>query len=112
MATSRDIGLAVKEIRKAKGMTQAELADATGRSTDAISQIERGVSVPSVDTLVSLTKALSTSVDQLLVIDSNVPRARSARLAKAYALLSELPDAELEIAIRQISAFRHVIVDR
>lgn len=106
MGLSHDIGSALKEVRKARGFTQAELAEAVGRTTDALSQIERGVSVPTVDTLILLASKLCISLDQLVGSDDGVSQARRNRLAVANALLADLSDAELEIVIRQISAFR------
>ena len=58
------IGEAVREKRKAIGYSQEELAEKLGKTSSFIGQIERGTSLPSLETLAQLT--------QLLAIDANV----------------------------------------
>lgn len=58
------IGVAVKAKRKAFGYSQEELAEKIGKTPSFIGQIERGTSLPSLETLAQLT--------QLLAIDANV----------------------------------------
>ncbi len=46
METKKRVGLRIKAIRKAKGLTQEEMGALLGRSVDAISNLKRGVSHP------------------------------------------------------------------
>ena len=64
------IGAALKEKRKAFEYSQEELAEKIGKTPSFIGQIERGTSLPSIETLVQLT--------QLLAIDANLYFSRSA----------------------------------
>lgn len=62
----QDFGRRIREARKAKGMTQDELADKIGVSGSFLGHIERGTRVASLDTLVDLCNALETSPSLLL----------------------------------------------
>lgn len=56
------IGREVREFRRARGMTVADLAQATGLSAGMLSKIENGVTSPSLTTLQALSSALSAPV--------------------------------------------------
>lgn len=55
----------VKEYRKAKQMTQLELATAVGISRKYLSMIERNKTMPSIDIVVRLADGLSVNVERL-----------------------------------------------
>ncbi|MDX0953909.1 helix-turn-helix domain-containing protein [Sinorhizobium medicae] len=109
MISAKEIGSIVKELRRVNKMTQAELAEAIGRTTDAISQIERGVNVPSLETLMALSTGLSVSVDVFLTSkDDGVLHERRRNLRRATAILHSLSDTDLKLAIRLLE----VLVER
>ena len=60
------VGEKIKQARKAKKLTQVELAELAGVHSNHLSRLERGVFQPSVDVLRSLASALDVSVDFLL----------------------------------------------
>lgn len=61
----------IKQYRELRGMTQADLADASGVSRVMISYLETGRSKnASSYTLLSLAKALGTTVDNLFFDDT------------------------------------------
>ena len=57
---------AVRRRRRAMGLTQRELAEELGLSTEFISRLERGVTGPSVDTLLKFAAVFKCTVDDLL----------------------------------------------
>ena len=61
------------EARKAKGITQEELATLAEISPTHIGVIERGVKTPNLDTFVAIANALGVSADSLLqdVVDKS-----------------------------------------
>lgn len=65
--------------RKARGMTQEELAAKADVSTTHIGVIERGVKIPNLDTFVAIANALEVSADILLqdVVDKSCENASS-----------------------------------
>ncbi len=58
----RTMGRQIRELRKARGMTLAELSSRTGLSVSYVSQVERSVSSPSVIALYEISRALGVNV--------------------------------------------------
>ena len=49
----------IKEFRKARGMSQAELAEKVGVSTNAVCNYETGKRVPTINHLIAIYEVLS-----------------------------------------------------
>lgn len=60
------VGANIAELRKMRGMTQAELAAKLNYSDKAVSKWERGESLPDVMTLMQIAGVFSISMDDLL----------------------------------------------
>ena len=60
------LGESIKSARKAKGLTQRELAKTLGVSFNSISDWENGKHMPDVDTLQALCKVLNISPNEVL----------------------------------------------
>ena len=60
------LGEKLQRLRKARGMSQEELAAQMGVSRQAVSRWETGETVPSTDTLKEIAKVFQVSVDRLL----------------------------------------------
>jgi transcriptional regulator with XRE-family HTH domain len=58
--------LKVRQIRRAKDLTQRELAKKMNISHQAISQIENGKITPTLDRLVEMAKILDVTLDELV----------------------------------------------
>lgn len=56
------LGVALAQARRTRGMSQRELANATGIDQGDISRIERGVLAPTTPTLLKLTTGLGARV--------------------------------------------------
>ena len=56
----------IKDLRKKNNLTQNQVAELTGLEPRHISQIERGLSKGSIDTLIKLCNAYSISPDIIL----------------------------------------------
>jgi len=107
MDLKRRIAIKLKTSRKGRGLTQEDLAGLIGRSVDAVSNIERAKSLPSLETLDAIAAKLEIPIADLF----ENPRGRTkltARRFEALARLSELgrrlSDRSLEIAVRQLEA--------
>lgn len=57
----------MKEIRRKAGVSQYQLAYLTGLSQSAISYIERGVYIPTVDSAYKIAAVLGVRIDELFV---------------------------------------------
>ncbi|MBQ4273009.1 MAG: helix-turn-helix transcriptional regulator, partial [Clostridia bacterium] len=60
------IGQYIKKLRKAKGITQQQLADTLNVSFQAVSKWETGETLPDVALLLDLCNELNTTADMLL----------------------------------------------
>src|SRR4028119_31385 len=61
-------GAHLRERRTARGMTQAQLADSARTSTPFISQLERGVTTPTLGMILRLADALECRPSELIEI--------------------------------------------
>lgn len=67
---STTLGVDIRALRRARGLTLQQLADDLGRSVGWLSQVERDMSEPGIDDLRALAKALDVSISTLF---SNAP---------------------------------------
>ena len=56
----------LQELRKSRGLTQEELAEALFVSRTAVSKWESGRGYPSIDSLKEISKYFSVTIDELL----------------------------------------------
>lgn len=76
-------GRDLRELRRAKGSTLSELALASGLSVGHLSQLERGVSRPSVKALQSISKALDVTVSWFFKPPGNADAGESGYVVRA-----------------------------
>ena len=108
MDTKKRIGIQIRALRRAKGLTQDELAAMIDRSTEALSNLERGVSLPGIDTLERLSGSLDVAVkDFFNHHSSKISMRRAELLARLMATAAQLSDKQLALAVTQIEAIRH-----
>jgi transcriptional regulator with XRE-family HTH domain len=62
----RVVGANVREARKARGMTQEEVASAAGLQPAYVGRVERGTQNPTIEVLARLAVALGVPVTRLL----------------------------------------------
>ena len=60
----KNFGLRIQELRKKNNLTQSELAEKIGLSTNLIGMVERGERNTSVDKIFKLAKAFNISLAQ------------------------------------------------
>jgi putative transcriptional regulator len=61
----------LKEIRGARGLTQADLAEMAGVSRKTINTVENGVFVPSTTLALTLAAALKLRVEDIFSLDKS-----------------------------------------
>ena len=98
------IGEKIKIWRKQRKLTQEKFADLIERSTDAVSMIERGVNLPSNQTLKNMSKVLKIPVGEFFTETNEKGTAteRQELIAKIMGLVHEFDDKKLEMALRHI----------
>jgi transcriptional regulator with XRE-family HTH domain len=96
-------------IRKARGLTQVELADAAGTTQRAISYYETEAGFPPAPAVIQLAKALQVTTDELLgVKPPKVERLNgdpeSRRLWKRFQQVTTLPERDQKAVARLINS--------
>jgi transcriptional regulator with XRE-family HTH domain len=73
-------GARLRELRIARGLTQPEIAQRVGTSASNISDLERGIKVPTLTTVARLADALDCNVTDLVnVLDRKSRRTTKGR---------------------------------
>lgn len=99
------VALRIKSIRQRRNLTQEQLAERVERSVDTISNLERGISLPSFETLERLAKVLQVPFREFFQFDDlNEGRRRSALLMALTDAARTLGDDDLEVAVKQVEA--------
>ncbi|MCJ1901791.1 MULTISPECIES: helix-turn-helix transcriptional regulator [Paracoccus] len=97
----------VRTFRKQRGLRQAGLAEAIGRTSEAISNIERAKSLPALDTLIAIAAALEVPIREFFPDDGATENKSPNRLkldAEATAIIRGLSDERARIALSQLRA--------
>lgn len=82
----------IRELRQARGWTQAELARRMGITRNGINSWEQGLSMPSPGSLVELSRIFLVSTDYLLGVERLETINVSGLDEREVALLAELAD--------------------
>lgn len=94
------VGQRIQQMRRKRGMTQEQLAEAVGMSPTHISVIERGVKPTKVNNFVAIANTLQVSADELLldVLDCTA-KMESTEL---YHLIEELPPEKQSLVLKLV----------
>jgi transcriptional regulator with XRE-family HTH domain len=86
------IGKRIQLCREALGLTQEKFAEIVKLTPNYISAVERGVKMPSVETLIDIINGLGVSADEIFmdVIDAGY-KVKASRLAET---IGNLPNSE------------------
>ena len=100
MDSNEILGQRLQSFRKAKDVTQAEMAEATGHTPHYISALENGVNKMSVPTLIAYSKKLNVSIDELLGLKN--PKI----IPELKAILSDMDEVEQRKIYEMIQVIR------
>jgi len=96
----------IKQAREAKKLTQQQLANAIGRTTDTVSALERGKNFPGVDTFKSLSDVLEVPIRDFFdfgpMIKTTKNTERDKRLTELLDVAQSLEENALDIALEQL----------
>jgi len=97
----QNIGLRVKTLRKKRGATQAQLAEAIDKTFEAISNLERGKTAPNFSTLNDIAKALEVPMREFFEgIDPDLDQDRQTLFTQLNLLASQMDDETLELFLK------------
>ena len=72
MTIEEEIGIRIRNLRNQNGLTQEELADRTELTKGFISQLERGLTAPSVSTLYDIVECLGSNLSDFFYKENNL----------------------------------------
>jgi transcriptional regulator with XRE-family HTH domain len=102
---NNELGNKIKAWRKQKKLTQEEFAFKIGRSTEAVSMIERGINNPSPDTIDAISKILGVPKYEFYKTSSdNSKDKRQQMIDKSTGILYNFDDKNLRIALKILEA--------
>jgi transcriptional regulator with XRE-family HTH domain len=109
-------GERLRELRKAKNLSQRTLGNRVGVSFTYISRIENEKlefgDYPSEDLICKLAKALEVDEDELLILAEKIPeriRRRVLERPDAFRRLADLDDGELDDVLRRLARRRQKV---
>lgn len=95
----------IKTIRKLRGLTQEQLAENIDRTVFAVSQLERGLSLPSFETLERLSVALDVPVRDFFDVGDGAREMNARRIGLMARLMETtrlLSDDDLDVTVRVV----------
>lgn len=104
-----DFGERLAAIRKARGLTQVQLAEAAGTTQRAISYYETEAGFPPMPAVIALAQVLKVSTDELMGIEepeSDLLRddPETRRLWKKFQQVRDLPEKDQRAVIRLVNS--------
>lgn len=84
-----DIGARLREIRQSNGLKLINVAEATGLSAPYVSEIERGIKSPTIETLASICAALNVTLSDFFASEAPTLAPSLIRLLQAAERLTE-----------------------
>jgi transcriptional regulator with XRE-family HTH domain len=101
---ARHVARALRDHRRAAGMTQSELAERAGLAFETVSRLESGREPPSLRSIVAMAEALGTSLDAIVTPGDEPPKVASNDLPiEMRRLISASRDLEPRL-IRHLTA--------
>lgn len=100
----KKVGERIRQARKKKHLSQADLAELVQISTSHMSDLENGKTNISLDIFMRLTEALQASADWLL--QTNIPEVNRIQMAEIETLLSDCSSSELQSLLRMLKEMK------
>lgn len=106
MQTAKELlGMRIREVRKARQLSQEKLAEKVGVDPKQISRIEGGKSAPSLDTLEAIAKHLQVEIRELFDFQHLVPEERVED--QVLRLLGMMDEERKRVALRILNTLTY-----
>lgn len=100
----QEVGARLRGLRQALALSQEELAHRIGMSVDAVSNIERGITFTTLDTLAKIAAVLNVTLAEIFTSETEGRPHLTPDLADIVARLSLQPEPVRALAKQQIEA--------
>lgn len=105
MDRTKSVGLRLRAIRVAQKMTQEQFSELLDRSPEAVSNLETGRNLPSVETLVRLSEALNRPLGELFAALDGVAENDPRRVR----LEAEIAEKARKLSLRDLKVVAKLI---
>lgn len=106
----QNIGLNIRKIRKELDMTQAQIAEKAAISSMHLSHIERGSTIMSLDCMLNLCTAMSTTPNNILVGEFELTAKASYDMLRG--IMADLTEDENMLLLEIADSMRKLKVNR
>lgn len=100
----KSIGRTLAQRRETKGLTQDQVAEALRIGTEAVSRMERGITMPTVQRLAELAEVYGCGIDELLIASSTRTGDQAELISQILHTLPEADRAMIVEVVQQIAA--------
>lgn len=101
------LGKRISNFRNASGLTQEQFSEKLNMSRKHISQVEAGISRPSLEAVVEIANFLGISADDLLV--DSLTHSASTADTEIHRLLLDCNEIEQEILTRMVKEMKAIL---
>ncbi|MCL2523392.1 MAG: helix-turn-helix domain-containing protein [Betaproteobacteria bacterium] len=105
----RSIGRTLAQRREASGLTQDQVAEALEIGTEAVSRMERGITMPTVQRLAELADIYDCGIDELLIACSTRNGDQAELISR---ILQTLPEADRAMIVDVVQKIAVRLKDR
>jgi transcriptional regulator with XRE-family HTH domain len=105
----KSIGRTLAQRREAKGLTQDQVAEALHIGTEAVSRMERGITMPTVQRLAELAEVYGCGIDELLIASSTRTGDQAELISQ---ILQTLPEADRAMIVDVVQKIAGRLKDR
>ena len=99
MCVKKKLGIRIKELRRQRGLTQAQLAEMIGIHSKTQSFIETGKTYPSAETIEAYAKVLNIDVADVLYI-GDVQKVEDDYLFELHKLINKASKKQIELIFK------------
>lgn len=100
----KSIGRTLAQRREAKGLTQDQVSEVLQIGTEAVSRMERGLTMPTVQRLAELAEIYECGIDELLIASSTRTNDQAELISQVLQTLPEADRAMIVEVVQKIAA--------
>ena len=97
------VGMRIKELRRARNLSQELLSERVGISSKYLSSIERGRENPTLDTIIKISTALDVELSEIFTVAHHGKTSKELR-AFIAALLKDSDTEKLKLTAKLVKA--------
>lgn len=105
----KTIGQTLAQRRETLGLTQDQVAEALQVGTEAVSRMERGITMPTIQRLAELADIYQCGIEELLIASSTRTSDQAERISK---ILETLPEADRAMVVDVVQKIAGRLKDR